>query len=161
MDILCVGPEPALLKIIARIFERLGFLRVITVDTVAEAWAALEQGRFEMLVIGGVKMDGMLNGELIRRVRATPTLRKLPIMLITGYTLYHPSQIPDYFYMVNAFVPKPFSCQEFSQDIKAAFYNRSGKISADDIYNAIMRNSQNASESARTRFTQRWYGSLP
>ena len=161
MNILCVGSEPALLNIIVRIFERLGFLRVITVDTVAEAWVALEQGRFEMLVIGGVKMAGMENGELIRQVRSTPTLCKLPVMLITGYTLYHPSQIPDYFYMVNAFVPKPFSCQEFSQDIKAAFYNRSGKISADDIYNAIMRNSHNLRASAKARFTQRWYGPTP
>ena len=161
MDILCVGPEPAVLKIIVRIFERLGFLSVVTVDTVDKAWSALEQGRFEMLVISGVKMDGMQNGELIRQVRSTPTLCKLPIMLITGYTLYHPSQIPTYFYMVNAFVPKPFSCQELSLDIKAAFYNRSGQISADDIYNAIMRNSHNIRESAKARFTQRWYGPPP
>src|SRR4051812_23093737 len=111
MTILCVGPEPAVLRILARIFERLGFLDVNTVETVEEAWTALQHGRFEMLVISSVKIAGMQNGELIRQVRATPALHKLPIMLITGYTLSYPSQVPDYFLMVNAFVPKPFSCQ--------------------------------------------------
>lgn len=157
MQILCVGREPAVLRIMVKIFERLGFPEVSTVETVEEAWEALTRGRFELLVITSVKMVGMYNGELIQQIRSHPSLGKLPVMLMTGYTLTHPSQIPDYFYHVNVYVPKPFTCQELLQDIKTAFYNRSCKITADDIYNAIIRNSHSVTESAKARFSQRWF----
>jgi CheY-like chemotaxis protein len=156
MSILCVGREPIVLQLLVKIFQRLGFPDVTILGSVEEAWQALEEGNYELLVITSVLMPGMERGELIYRVRSHPTKNRLPILLISGYELNRAAEVPNYFFRVNSYLPKPFSIVELEEAIKMAFYNKSCALNVKDIYYVVKRSYWNVPEEVKDRFTQKW-----
>jgi len=86
-------------------------LEVVHVVAGDMAWKLLQQRGFDLLVTD-FQMPGMNGGELCERIRAEPSLKALPIILLTGKGLEIDTRYYRETLRVSAVLAKPFSPRE-------------------------------------------------
>ncbi len=108
--ILHVEDESGLTRLVEVVFRRLGFDgRVENAPTLAEAWDTLQrmvaEGTPPSLILTDLGLPDGSGLDFIRRVRADPAVRTIPVVVLSGdATPDHVSQ--TYAVGANAFVPK-------------------------------------------------------
>jgi len=116
--IMLVEDEPALMKMIKMMLERLGY-KVIAAGSPCKALEiAGQQGQELKLLITDVVMPEMNGHELADKIRAR--LPELPVLYISGYTT---SLVISQNLLENGarFLQKPFSIEDLSQTVNSIF----------------------------------------
>jgi len=104
--LLVVDDSASMRRVIHHVLSRLGFTQVDEAGDGVEALARLQASTYD-LVISDWYMPFMSGLELLRRMRATPALAGLPMLIVTGYvTKDHILEAADA--GANGFVVKPF-----------------------------------------------------
>jgi two-component system phosphate regulon response regulator PhoB len=114
--LLIVEDEPDLASTLAYNFEREGFTTT-TAGTVALALAELERGPPDLIVLD-VMLPDLSGFEVCRRVRATPTLKHVPILMLTarGEEI---DRVVGFEVGADDYVVKPFSVRELVLRVRA------------------------------------------
>lgn len=81
--ILAVDDSPTMNRVVRGIFEPDG-IEVVTAVTGEEALGILEEDETIDLVLLDVLLEGMSGIEVCRRIKATPRLVELPVLMVTG-----------------------------------------------------------------------------
>lgn len=82
-NILVVEDDPEMRKLIRRRLERIGNLAIIDATGGQEALALLQASRFD-LVLCDWNMPGVTGLDVLKQTRATPNLRQIPFVMVTG-----------------------------------------------------------------------------
>lgn len=103
-------------RLITAHLQKLGFTRVDVAPDGARALAMLITGRYR-LILSDWNMAPMSGLDLLKAVRADPTLATIPFLLITAETR------PDNVLAakaagVNGFIAKPFDAAQLRQKLK-------------------------------------------
>ena len=107
--ILAVDDEPGIARLIKVNLERAGY-RVETAGDGAEAFDLIQENKYDLIISDVMmpKMDGM---ELLQKIRTTPSLAHLPVIMLTAK-----SQDADvtqgYAAGTDMYLTKPFSPPE-------------------------------------------------
>jgi len=83
IPILVVDDYPAMITMIRRMLQSLGFVNVTAATDGGDAITKLKAARFR-LVISDLRMDKVDGLELLRQIRADGVLRKLPFIMVTA-----------------------------------------------------------------------------
>lgn len=83
IPILVVDDYPAMITMIRRMLQTLGFVNVSPATDGGDAMIKLKASRFR-LVISDLRMDKVDGLELLRQVRADEALSKLPFIMVTA-----------------------------------------------------------------------------
>jgi CheY-like chemotaxis protein len=96
--------------------EKAGF-DVTVAKTGTKAWELLNTFRFDA-VVSDFQMPGMTGGELCERIRRTPRLANLPVVLLTAKELELDTDHYLQELSVSAIMSKPFSPRELAQTVQ-------------------------------------------
>ena len=110
--ILIVDDEPALLNVVGRMVERLGFTAITTLNG-KDALRLIEQDDFDLLLLDVVLRDITIV-ELVHRINAIRPNRR--IILMSG----HFQQLEINISGKTPFLQKPFTIQELGEAIAQA-----------------------------------------
>lgn len=142
MRILAVDDEPYIRELMPLLAARVGFPDVTTACSGAEALDALGVASYDCLVLD-INMPGMDGIELCRLVRALPSYRKTPIIMLTAMS---EREFMEQAFKVGAtdYVTKPFDIKELgarlrvSQELmlarRAADAGPAGPINLADVF---------------------------
>jgi two-component system chemotaxis response regulator CheY len=119
MPILIVDDYKTMIRIIRNLLKQLGFEDV---DEAADGSEALNKmrGRRYGLVISDWNMEPMTGYELLKEVRADPTLGKTPFIMVTAESKTE-NVIAAKKAGVNNYIVKPFNAQTLRSKIDAVF----------------------------------------
>jgi two-component system chemotaxis response regulator CheY len=119
MPILIVDDYKTMIRIIRNLLKQLGFEDV---DEAADGSEALNKmrGRKYGLVISDWNMEPMTGYELLKEVRADPTLGKTPFIMVTAESKTE-NVIAAKKAGVNNYIVKPFNAQTLRSKIDAVF----------------------------------------
>jgi two-component system chemotaxis response regulator CheY len=119
MPILIVDDYKTMIRIIRNLLKQLGFEDV---DEAADGSEALNKmrGRRYGLVISDWNMEPMTGYELLKEVRADPTLGKTPFIMVTAESKTE-NVIAAKKAGVNNYIVKPFNAATLKTKIEAVF----------------------------------------
>jgi two-component system chemotaxis response regulator CheY len=117
--ILVVDDSPTVRLIVTKHLNNLGFNDV---DVAEDGHSALEclRNRQYGLLISDWEMEPMGGEQLLKTVRQDPKYFKLPIIMITAKSSRGASWLAG----ANAYLPKPFTEDEFKKAIQVIFQTR-------------------------------------
>ena len=113
--VLCVDDEPGLLRLIARLLERMD-LDVSTAPTPADALALFDDGQFD-LVVTDIRMPGMDGHAFLAEIRARDP--QVPVIVATGHASLD-NAIRALRDGASGMLIKPFTAEEFETEIRNA-----------------------------------------
>ena len=122
--ILLVEDNERLAAMLRNFLESRGHL-VSTASDGAPALAALERGGIDLLILD-LKLPGMGGVELLQRVRRSPALKELPVVIMTGVYRGAGYASAAEKLGVRAYLEKPFGKEEFLQAVGAALEQAPG-----------------------------------
>ncbi len=124
MKILIVDDFSTMRRIIKNLLRELGFNNTAEADDGNTALPVLQSGGIDFLVTDW-NMPGMTGIDLLKAVRADPSLAKLPVLLVTAEA--KKEQIVDAAQAgVNGYVVKPFTAQTLKEKIEKIFERLEG-----------------------------------
>ncbi len=118
-NILIVDDEPLLLEILKEYLDEMGYSTVEANDG-AEAWSILQENshQFDAILLNRI-MPNMNGLEVLKKIKAHPTLKKVPVIMQTGSVEKHEIleglQAGCYYYLT-----KPFEKNVFTSIVKTA-----------------------------------------
>jgi putative two-component system response regulator len=115
VHVLCVDDEPIVLRLMARLLERLG-VDVTTATGPLEALAVFEAERFD-LVITDIRMPGMDGHAFLAEIRARDS--EVPVIVATGHASLD-NAIRALRDGASGMLMKPFTGEEFQAEVRAA-----------------------------------------
>lgn len=119
MKILIVDDFSTMRRIIKNLLRDLGFNNTAEADDGNTALPMLKNGHYDLLVTDW-NMPGMTGIELLRAVRAEPTLVSLPVLMVTAESkreqIIEAAQAG-----VNGYVIKPFTAQTLKEKLEKIF----------------------------------------
>ena len=121
--ILAVDDEPNIVRLIQVNLERHGY-QVETASNGAQALVKLRANRPDLLV-SDVMMPEMDGFELLKNVRADPSLADLPVIMLTAKT-QDKDLLEGYARGTDMYLTKPFNPQELLQFVKRLLSYGSG-----------------------------------
>jgi two-component system chemotaxis response regulator CheY len=119
MPVLVVDDYNTMIRIIRNLLKQLGFEDI---DDAADGSAALAKMREKKygLVISDWNMEPMTGYELLKEVRADPSLAKTPFIMVTAESKTE-NVIAAKKAGVNNYIVKPFNAQTLQTKIEAVF----------------------------------------
>ena len=119
MPVLVVDDYNTMIRIIRNLLKQIGFADI---DDAADGSAALARMREKKygLVISDWNMEPMTGYELLKEVRADPSLSKTPFIMVTA-ELKTENVIAAKKAGVNNYIVKPFNAQTLQSKIEAVF----------------------------------------
>lgn len=119
MKILIVDDFSTMRRIIKNLLRDLGFTNTDEADDGTTALPKLQTGNFDFLVTDW-NMPGMQGIDLLKKVRADPDLKDLPVLMVTAESKRE--QIVEAAQAgVNGYVVKPFTAQTLKEKIDKLF----------------------------------------
>ncbi len=119
LKILIVDDFSTMRRIIKNLLRDLGFNNTVEADDGMTALPVLQSGGIDFLVTDW-NMPGMSGLELLQKVRADPTLAKLPVLMVTAEAkreqIIMAAQAG-----VNGYVVKPFTAAVLKEKIEKIF----------------------------------------
>lgn len=112
----CCDDEPHILLAVSLKFSKAGF-RVTTDGDGQAAWESIQRERPQLLITD-LQMPRMGGLELIRRIRATPELHDLPVILLTAKGLEVDNDELFEKFGISEVICKPFSPRELVERAK-------------------------------------------
>jgi two-component system, chemotaxis family, chemotaxis protein CheY len=119
MSILVVDDYHTMVRIIHNLLKQLGFENVDDAPDGSSALAKLRSKKYG-LVISDWNMEPMTGYDLLREVRADPSLGKIPFIMITAESKTE-NVIAAKMAGVNNYIVKPFNAQTLQHKIAAVF----------------------------------------
>jgi two-component system chemotaxis response regulator CheY len=119
MPILVVDDYNTMVRIIRNLLKQLGFLNVDDATDGSAALAKLRAKRYG-LVISDWNMEPMTGYDLLREVRADPSLVKTPFIMVTAESKTE-NVIAAKKAGVDNYIVKPFNAQTLQHKIAAVF----------------------------------------
>jgi len=116
--VLCVEDNVPNFALVRKVLEATGRYEVERAATAAEALAALEQGRYALILLD-LDLPDRSGIEVAKAVRADPRLCDVPIVAVSASVLKHERTQAMEAGCV-AFVEKPFDIDEFRQVVDRA-----------------------------------------
>ncbi len=113
--VLCVDDEPGLLRLVARLLERMN-LDVSTAPTPADALALFDAEQFD-LVVTDIRMPGMDGHAFLAEIRARDP--QVPVIVATGHASLD-NAIRALRDGASGMLIKPFTAEEFETEIRNA-----------------------------------------
>jgi two-component system chemotaxis response regulator CheY len=124
MKILVVDDMSTMRKIIKNMLTQVGFTNITEADDGATAWpmieGAIKDGKPYEFVLSDWNMPQLNGLDLLKRVRATPGLEKLPFLMITAEA-EQGNVVIAVKAGVSNFIVKPFSAQVLKEKIDKIF----------------------------------------
>ena len=119
MSVLVVDDYGTMIRIIRNLLKQLGFDNI---DDASDGSMALDKmrGKKYGLVISDWNMEPMTGYDLLREVRADPTLVKTPFIMVTAESKTE-NVIAAKKAGVNNYIVKPFNAQTLQTKIEAVF----------------------------------------
>ncbi len=119
MPVLVVDDYSTMVRIIRNLLRQLGFANV---DDASDGSAALEKMHIKHygLVISDWNMEPMTGYDLLRQVRADPSLGEIPFIMVTAESKTE-NVIAAKKAGVNNYIVKPFNAQTLKAKIEAVF----------------------------------------
>ena len=119
MPVLVVDDYSTMVRIIRNLLRQLGFANV---DDASDGSAALEKMHIKHygLVISDWNMEPMTGYDLLRQVRADPSLGEIPFIMVTAESKTE-NVIAAKKAGVNNYIVKPFNAQTLKTKIDAVF----------------------------------------
>lgn len=119
MKILIVDDFSTMRRIIKNLLRELGFNNTMEADDGSTALPMLKSGNFDFLVTDW-NMPNMEGIELLRQVRSDPTLKSLPVLMVTAEAKR--DQIVEAAQAgVNGYIVKPFTAETLKEKIDKIF----------------------------------------
>ncbi|HUD87627.1 MAG TPA: response regulator [Xanthobacteraceae bacterium] len=130
MPVLVVDDYSTMVRIIRNLLRQLGFANV---DDASDGSAALEKMHVKRygLVISDWNMEPMTGYDLLRQVRADPSLGEIPFIMVTAESKTE-NVIAAKKAGVNNYIVKPFNAQTLKAKIEAVFAERVEPASAEE-----------------------------
>jgi two-component system chemotaxis response regulator CheY len=119
MPILVVDDYSTMIRIIRNLLKQIGFENVDDANDGSAALAKM-QGKQYGLIISDWNMEPMTGYDLLREVRANPTLSKTPFIMITAESKTE-NVIAAKKAGVNNYIVKPFNAATLKTKIEAVF----------------------------------------
>jgi two-component system chemotaxis response regulator CheY len=119
MSILVVDDFSTMRRIVKNLLAELGFNNISEADDGKTALPILEQGGIDFLVTDW-NMPGMQGIDLLKAVRANPSLSALPVLMVTAEAKRE--QIMEAAQAgVNGYVVKPFTAETLKEKVDGVF----------------------------------------
>lgn len=119
MRILCVDDFAMMRRIVKQQLNGLGFSYIEEADDGLSALPLLEEGRFDFVVTDW-NMPGMTGFELLKKIRSSPQLKDLPVLMVTAEAkreqIVAAAQAG-----VNGYIVKPFTPKTLEAKIQKIF----------------------------------------
>jgi two-component system chemotaxis response regulator CheY len=130
MPVLVVDDYSTMVRIIRNLLRQLGFANV---DDASDGSSALEKMHMRRygLVISDWNMEPMTGYDLLRQVRADPSLGEIPFIMVTAESKTE-NVIAAKKAGVNNYIVKPFNAQTLKAKIEAVFAEKLEHASADE-----------------------------
>ena len=119
MPVLVVDDYNTMVRIIRNLLKQLGFEDVDDASDGASALAKMRAKKYG-LVISDWNMEPMTGYELLKQVRADPSLREIPFILVTAESKTE-NVIAAKKAGVNNYIVKPFNAQTLQYKIQSVF----------------------------------------
>lgn len=119
MPILVVDDYKTMIRIIRNLLKQLGFEDVDEASDGTEALGKMKDRRYG-LVISDWNMEPMTGYELLKHVRADPSLTKTPFIMVTAESKTE-NVIAAKKAGVNNYIVKPFNAQTLKGKIESVF----------------------------------------
>lgn len=124
MKILVVDDMSTMRKIIKNMLTQIGFTNITEADDGATAWPlielAIKEGKPYEFILSDWNMPQLNGLDLLKKVRATPGLEKLPFLMITAEA-EQGNVVIAVKAGVSNFIVKPFSAQVLKEKIDKIF----------------------------------------
>lgn len=124
IKILVVDDMSTMRKIIKNMLGQIGFTNIIEADDGATAWPMIENGIKEgapyEFIVSDWNMPQLSGLDLLKKVRATPGLEKLPFLMITAEA-EQGNVVIAVKAGVSNFIVKPFSAAVLKEKIDKIF----------------------------------------
>ena len=121
MKFLVVDDFSTMRRIVRNLLKELGFSNVHEAEDGADALQKLDGGQFDF-VVSDWNMPNMTGIELLRKIRSDPTLKQLPVLMITAEAkkenIIEAAQAGASVYIV-----KPFTAATLDEKLKKIFQN--------------------------------------
>ena len=130
MPVLVVDDYSTMVRIIRNLLGQLGFADV---DDAKDGESALEKmhAKHYGLVISDWNMEPMTGYDLLRQVRADPSLGQIPFIMVTAESKTE-NVIAAKKAGVNNYIVKPFNAQTLKSKIEAVFAEKDQRRSAQE-----------------------------
>lgn len=119
MPVLVVDDYKTMIRIIRNLLKQLGFEDVDEASDGTEALGKMKERRYG-LVISDWNMEPMTGYELLKHVRADPSLTRTPFIMVTAESKTE-NVIAAKKAGVNNYIVKPFNAQTLKGKIEAVF----------------------------------------
>ena len=119
MPILVVDDYSTMVRIIRNLLKQLGFEDIDDASDGTAALAKLQEKKYG-LVISDWNMEPMTGYELLKQVRADPSLQSVPFIMVTAESKTE-NVIAAKKAGVNNYIVKPFNAQTLKTKIDAVF----------------------------------------
>ena len=121
MTILTVDDFSTMRRIIRNILRQIGYNNIVEADDGSAAMKVLESQDVDF-VISDWNMPNMSGLELLKAIRATDKLQKLPVLLVTAEALKE-NVVEAVKAGVNGYIVKPFTAEVLKDKIDSIFNN--------------------------------------
>jgi two-component system chemotaxis response regulator CheY len=130
MPVLVVDDYSTMVRIIRNLLRQLGFDNV---DDASDGTSALEKMHIRQygLVISDWNMEPMTGYDLLRQVRADPSLGEIPFIMVTAESKTE-NVIAAKKAGVNNYIVKPFNAQTLKAKIEAVFAEKVEPTAVDE-----------------------------
>ncbi len=121
MKFLVVDDFSTMRRIVRNLLKELGFTNVHEAEDGADALQKLDGGQFDF-VVSDWNMPNMTGIELLRKIRSDPTLKQLPVLMITAEAkkenIIEAAQAG-----ASGYIVKPFTAATLDEKLKKIFQN--------------------------------------
>ena len=121
MTILTVDDFSTMRRIIRNILRQIGYNNIVEADDGSAAMKVLESQDVDF-VISDWNMPNMSGLELLKAIRATDKLQKIPVLLVTAEALKE-NVVEAVKAGVNGYIVKPFTAEVLKDKIDSIFNN--------------------------------------
>jgi len=129
--ILAVDDERHIVRLIQVNLERAGY-KVITAYDGREALKKIEEERPDLVVLD-VMMPNMNGLETLKQIRSTPTMRDLPVIMLTAKA-QDQDIFQGYSYGADVYLTKPFNPPELLTFVNRIFNDMETQDDEDNVY---------------------------
>ncbi len=127
IKILVVDDMSTMRKIIKNMLTQIGFTNITEADDGATAWPmienAIKDGKPYEFIVSDWNMPQMSGLDLLKNIRSTPGMEKLPFLMITAEA-EQGNVVIAVKAGVSNFIVKPFSAQVLKEKIDRIFNNK-------------------------------------
>lgn len=123
LNILVVDDFPTMRKIVRQVLRQLGYNNVQEAEDGEAALSILRQNTDIQFVISDWNMPNMTGIELLKAVRAEPSLKGLPFLIVTAEADKE-NIVEAVKSGVSSYIVKPFNAATLKEKIEKIFVNR-------------------------------------